>query len=291
MSAPSPEALIEAAEAELNAEVAKGAETPDKAQESPADGKDEAGEDWEAQAARMGWKADFRGAGAVDAETFVKRGREILPFVQANNKALEKALKEARDETKALRKTFSDFQEHHTQTAQREYKRAMADLSARQAVAVENNDAKAVADITDEISDLKADMKAAPKTQADPNAAFNEAFETWKPDNAWFDSDKAMRAYAVELFGDYADHVPYARRLTEVTKAVKAEFPHKFAPATNPNRDLPGAVEGQGGPRGPRGKSYSDLPPDAKAMCDSFIKDIKGFTKEQFVKDYFGDAK
>jgi hypothetical protein len=46
-------------------------------------------------------------------------------------------------------------------------------------------------------------------------------------------------------------------------------------------------VEGGGSPPSPGGKSYSDLPPDAKAMCDDFVKRVPGFTRDRYVKDYF----
>jgi hypothetical protein len=37
------------------------------------------------------------------------------------------------------------------------------------------------------------------------------------------------------------------------------------------------------------GKSYAALPDDAKKACDRFVK--QGLmTKEQYIKDYFGEA-
>lgn len=267
----------------------KPADTPAKAPESAADGQSEPARDFTAEAKAQGWTPETEYHGKrpwVDAETFVRRGEELAPFLQANNKALEKALKERDAELKAIRKTLEEFGEHHSKTEERAYKRVLAELTTRQAEAVENNDVTAVRAITEEISDLKAEAKAAPKVQpADPNADFNAAYGPWLEANAWFETDKAMKAYATTLYGDFAEHVPPDRRLAEITKAVKAEFPHKF---TNPNRDLPGTVEGApNGGRPPRGKSYSDLPPEAKAICDDFVKSIKGFTRERYVKDYF----
>src|SRR5687768_16654653 len=53
----------------------------------------------EDKARRMGWRprAEYGGDPTrwVDAETFVRRGDEILPFVQANNRKLEQALGKA----------------------------------------------------------------------------------------------------------------------------------------------------------------------------------------------------
>jgi hypothetical protein len=63
---------------------------------------------------------------------------------------------------------------------------------------------------------------------------------------------------------------------------VKAKFPDKFE---NPRRKA--AMHEGGGARGEskRGKSYANLPADAKATCDRFVK--KGLmTKEAYVDAY-----
>ena len=74
--------------------------------------------------------------------------------------------------------------------------------------------------------------------------------------------------------------------LKEVERQLKEEFPHKFQ---NQRQNAPAAVHGgesKGGAK-PNGKGYRDLPPEAKQMCDSFVK--QGLlTKEQYVKDFFG---
>ena len=44
---------------------------------------------------------------------------------------------------------------------------------------------------------------------------------------------------------------------------------------------------GSGGLLVAEGKTYNDLPSDAKIECDRFVATIKGYTREKYVTDYF----
>lgn len=234
----------------------------------------------EDRALTMGWtpKAQFKGDPDkwVDAETFVKRGEEFLPFLKANNKRLEKELEK-------VQKTLAKFQDHHTKTEARAYERAMKDLKSELAAATAAGDADAVEKIADDIADLKADVTGKP---ADSVKHDNDVVETWVAQNEWYRTNDVMAAAAATIAAKLESQgvTDTAKQLAEVTRQIKAEFPHKF---TNPRRAEPGAVEGGGSPPRKAGKSYADLPPDAKKMCDDFVRDIKGFTREQYVKDFF----
>ena len=235
--------------------------------------------DIEVRARDMGWKGkdEFKGdeKDFIDASEFVRRSEEVLPIMRATNAKLEKKVQK-------LERTLEKFAEHHTKTEARAYARALSELEARQAEAVEANDVAAVRQITKEITDLEKD---AARGQNDDVGSDEDAFETWKSENAWFEKDAGLRAAAVgiaeEIKNDFRDPV---KQRAEVAKRIKATFPEKFA---NPRRAQAAAVEGA--ERGPRssGKTFNDLPSDAKAMCLSFEKDIKGFKREQYVKDYF----
>jgi hypothetical protein len=51
-----------------------------------------------------------------------------------------------------------------------------------------------------------------------------------------------------------------------------------------PNPANPGGNRGNGGPRG--AKTFADLPPNAKAMCDKWVKQGLIKTREDYVKAY-----
>ena len=63
------------------------------------------------------------------------------------------------------------------------------------------------------------------------------------------------------------------------------EYPDKFG---NPRREQASSVAepGSQAPRPKKGKTYDDLPPEAKAACDKFVRTIPGYKREDYVKEY-----
>lgn len=82
----------------------------------------------EDRAKEMGWRplSEFKGDESrfVDAETFVKKGEEVLPIIKANARKAEAELAD-------MRATFAEFKKYHSQTEQRAYQRAIRDLEER----------------------------------------------------------------------------------------------------------------------------------------------------------------
>jgi hypothetical protein len=157
----------------------------------------------------MGWtpKGQFKGDPEkwVDAETFVKRGEEFLPFLKANNKRLEQAHDRANAKIAALEKTLTAFAEHNTKTEQRAYERASRDIQARLDAAATLGDVQGVRDATDELVSLTreaaAPKPATPTPQNGPDAE-PEALTDWKAENPWFGKDAAMRGAAIEIVNE-----------------------------------------------------------------------------------------
>jgi len=249
------------------------------------------GPSMEDQALRMGWtpKEQFRGDPAkwVDAETFVKRGEEFLPFLKANNKRMERELEKANARMEAMDKALKNAVQHLSRADERAYKQAKADLERELETAAAAGDVEAVKAVTKDIADLE---KETVKPEAKPEkAGEHPALTAFKADNAWFEKDAALRGAAAgiadELIAkgmtDPDDYLP------EVAKRIRAEFPHKFE---NPNRSRPAAVEGAGGARRPAAKTYSDMPPEARQFCDELVRD-KITTREKYVADFFRDDK
>lgn len=246
--------------------------------------------DAEDRAMAMGWtpKGQFKGDPAkwVDAETFVKRGEEFLPFLKANNRRLEDALKRSETKLGKLEKTLETFADHHSKTEARMFERAVKEVQSRLDAAAESGDVQAVRDATDELVALNNDAATpAPKVTPEPEGE-PEQLTDWKAENPWFGRDAAMRGAAIEIVNELiAEGVnDLGKQLKEVDKRIRADFPHKFK---NPRREEPGAVEGGVGAPRVGGKTYADLPADAKKMCDEFVRDIKGFTREKYIRDYF----
>lgn len=252
--------------------------------------------DYDAEARAAGWKPkeDFSGPEDkwVDAETFVKRGEEWAPYVRANTKKLEEALKATREELKATKKTMAEFREYSTKAEQRAYDRALKELQDRQDRAVEEGDAAAVRAVTQEIADLAVEvrdssMKSQPQAENGMTPDYEEAVEAFKEANPWFETDEDMASWAVALDQKLAGQgMEDKARLKEIAKRARTVFPHKFE---NPARRQPSAVEGSTPPRRSSGRTYADLPADAKRTCDSFVKRIPGYTREDYLKNYQWD--
>lgn len=211
----------------------------------------------------------------VDAPGFVLKAAEILPHVN-------QALREAKSEIRDVKKTLASFAEHHNKTEQRAYERAFRDIQERLDASAAAGDVQGVRNATDELIELQKD---ASKPGADQNAGSPE-FAAWQDDNAWYGKDKPLSAAFDALCREVVEdgYTTPKAGLKEAMTRLKAEFPQKFE---NPARKQAPSVEGAGAPPRAKGKGYSDLPPDAKAMCDDFVKRVPGFSRDRYCKDFF----
>ena len=129
--------------------------------------------------------------------------------------------------------------------------------------------------------DLEAADEAAAEAAEPPDRA---VFDAFLADNPWFEDEPTMRGAALALAEQlHAEGLtePQAQ-LAEVARRIRTEFAHRFE---NPRRRQAAAVEGAPGARRSVRGTYADLPPEARAACDRFVK--QGLlTRDQFVKDY-----
>ena len=176
--------------------------------------------------------------------------------------------------------------DHHSKVEARALDRAVKELQARQRQAVASGDVESFEAVSKEIDDLRADAVAQqPKAPAQPPREFTEWVESG---NDWYTKDRAMNAAADAIGEDLKSMIPergYRAWLDAVGMRIRQEFPHKFS---NPARTAPTPVASAAvsAPRVSKGKTYHDLPADAKAACDRFIK--QGLIKDRatYVKHY-----
>ncbi len=252
------------------------------------DGEQGGERDFEAEARKLGWKSadEFQGdpAKLVDAKTFVERGEEMLPL-------LKRQLADAKKEQAQLKRTMRQFAEFHNKTEERAYARAMEDLQKRQDDAVEVGDVQAARKVTEDMRALEREVASKPKIELpddDDAAVLAEApakIQKWVEDSEWYFKDEGKTKYA-DLQSDMlikkhgALH-KFPGGLDAALKEIEARVDAKFS-------DRPPTVTNGVGNRAPAkgGKSYADLPAEAKRQCDRFVKTIPGFTKEAYVKDF-----
>lgn len=237
-----------------------------------------------AEAKRQGWvpQEDYNGPEDkwVDADTFVKKGKEINALLRKDNEFLKREVSE-------MKSTMMEFKKFHADTEKRAYERAMSDLREQKKEAISSGDGEKVLQIDDAIDELKTARKE--EKVAAPTQAIDPAFVAWQDDNRWFGKDTELTAEA-NLIGEVVKRqnptLIGTEFLDEVTKRVKRMYPEKF---TNANRNRPNPVEGSTAkPAGSRGKGFNDLPPEAKAACQKFEKQNL-VTREQYIKEYFGE--
>ncbi len=230
----------------------------------------------------MGWVPEDQYRGNkdnwVDAQAFVDKGMNDLPILRERVRAQAKEMEQ-------MNRDIEDFRRHHEETAQREYQKAMRDLQERERKSVEEGD-------TEAYDKLQKEKIAIAQQHRPAQPRENPVLTEWKNNSEWYGKDAEMTQYAESISDYVADKARREGRqnifgtkqfLEEVETEVKARFRDRFE---NPNRNEPPAVESGGRQRRSKtGRSYADLPADAKKACDRFVR--RGLTtREQYVQDY-----
>ena len=260
----------------------------------------------EEKARKFGWvpKEEFHGDVETwrDADEFVKRGDEILGYVRKDrDKALEKAQK-AEMEVQSLKQTMSEFKKFTDAAEERAFERALKELKADRAKAIELGDGNLVNEIDDEIDKVKEEKNSLRTVETKSNNAELAANQAMLED--WLASGNEVFAKDVEViemanaFSDVVRRDPKMRNvvgvdfLEEVAKRVKKALPDKFENLARTKAAVVGSSSDAGtGRSGTKKRSYADLPAQAKKACDDFVNTkIDGkplMTQEDYVKKYF----
>ena len=256
--------------------------------------------DFEAQAKQLGWvpKEQFRGDPErwVDAETFVKRGEEIMPILKHNNsrlqaevEALRGQLSEAQETIKASTEAIEALREYQTEATQLAVEKAKKDLRAQIAAAREAGNVEEELELTEqlqEVRDAERDVKNGPKPTPKPTAAPagtpaqstpHPDWVAWQKENPWFGTDRRrtalMVAEAEELRADPANKGLVGRAFFD--KAAE-----NVDAILNPRAAHSKVEDGQGSATPPAGKpgkkGYNDLPQEAKDMCERQAEKLVG---------------
>lgn len=255
----------------------------EQGEESPSDTEQKAREaGWRPQEE---WQGDT--AGWMDAEEFIARNDRLQDRADGVAKAEIGRLTKQVGE---LNSTIETFAEHHRKVEERAYERARTELKAKQREAVAEGDEAAFDAAAGEIDNLEAEAKAAAKEgpTADKAAPPDPEFTAWLAVNAWY--DPKSDAFNPEMSA-FAERIAPTMQRTGLSGRAYydriAEEVKKKSADSEPPRRRAAAVEAGGGERfNGKGPTYRDLPAEAKAACDDFVK--QGLlTKDQYLKDYF----
>jgi len=260
----------------------------------------------ESEARAQGWvaKEEFRGSETdwVDAETFVRRGREIMPILRKNNEKLLKELQEAKkaaEEARSAAREFKEFQKEQFERKTYELEEQLQQLKQAKREAINQGEGDRAVAIDDAMDSLKEEKevarqelkKAEEAAKAPPQVTQEPELNEWLERNAWFGKDTRLTGMANGLGAELRKENPNLvgkAFLEKLDQELAEVMPEKFGKKRTPN-PMDGAPNGTSRPAKAGGKkSYDNLPPEAKAACDRFVKQ-KLMTKEDYVRDYDWD--
>jgi len=267
----------------------------------------------QAEAAAAGWKdpTNYKGPEDrfIDADQFLKNRDALKPIWKTEKAALEAKVAQLtadRDTIAAtleeVKSSVEEIEARYTVETQKRVENARKDLKAQIREAAEADDIKLVVKLTDALDDLDESVAAAkaeeikakrqPPEKKDP-PIHPEAVE-WMAENKWFETDAKKRT----LFLSYSQ-ILRAEGETAVNRAffdkvvarMEGEQGGKRTERFSEGKN--GTGEGGGGKRS--GKTFDDLPKDAKDACDADGKKFigKGAYKDQkawrdfYTKTYF----
>lgn len=246
----------------------------------------------EQEARTLGWvpAEEFKGDPNrwVDAETFVERGHTVMPILRKNNERLETLVKQQAEELNKMKNMFNASQESitelqkvHADATKAAVAKARAEVMAELKEAKRDGDVDREIALTEELQELKNRQveidKPAPAPAAQPQQQeVHPDFQAWMNDNPWFGTDqrKTQKAMGIAqiLRADPENDGLQGRAFFD---RVLAEMEGRSAPRPDKvGGARPSGTGGGGGPVG--GKSFADLPADAKAACDNQGKKLVG---------------
>ena len=147
----------------------------------------------------------------------------------------------------------------------------------------------AMDDLKEQRIEAKEELKAAEeKAKEVPQVTADPVLNAWMDKNDWFGKDTRMTGVANGLGVELRRENPGLNGqafLDKLDAELQEMFPEKYGKKRTPN-PMEGSPNGTARPTVSSGKkSYGNLPPEAKAACDKFVK--QGLmTKEAYVAEY-----
>jgi hypothetical protein len=270
-------------------------------------------EENEAKAKQMGWvpKEDFRGDESkwVDADEFVERGEQIMPILKKNNERLlaennetKRQLEELRALHRNSQEAIDELKKFHSADTQRQVDKAKKELLAGIKQAKRDGDVDVEEDLRQELEELKgAEKGAQEKTAAlppPPQPVVDPDFISWRGENDWFEKDMKrtalMMGIATEIRNDPANNGLRGRAFYDKASREADAILNPSGRKTSKLEE--GGSRGDNGSAGPKGKSFSDLPSEAREVCKrqtpKLVGEGRAFKTEKewqahYVEQYF----
>jgi hypothetical protein len=272
-------------------------------------------EDVESAARKLGWSPREKWRGKpeefVEAEEFLRRGREVLPIVRSQvdqTRAENERLKQELANTRAdFDRRFKTNERMTQRMLEQQRAQIVSEFEAQKRDAVAKGDVAAFDRVTRQeqatytkmAEEAKEAAPPAPHAPAHQDVDPPKEVQDWAGRNQWFFQDRAMAMEAEALHIAFQrDHpgLGLAENLDRVTETMKQRYPQKFgiSPPSGRERGF-SAVEGTSSGRGAsntRERGWKDLPAEARGACNQLIESghLKGDAKkvqEDYARTYW----
>lgn len=248
-----------------------------------------------AEATALGWsdKDKWRGSAEswVDAKTFLEKGRPVLAVLKQTNASLRGELEQSRAKMSSLESSLqaanasiAALQEAHDADVKEQVEAARRELREEIARASREGDHEALASATEKMVDLNAAAKEAEKKDDDKSgkgdkgdkdgkdgAKLDPAFIAWAANNTEWLADPAnvalstVAGHKLRSNGDTSKGAEFLDKVAaEVDKMLGRTGRAQAGKVSGGN----GGTGRGGNTGGGGGKTYADLPAEAKAVCD-----------------------
>lgn len=270
----------------------------------------------EQRAVETGWRPLTEWTGApdrwVDAETWVRRGEEMLPILKANNRKLEQELARTRSEISQLVQSVQEGQEsikalkeYHDEDVRRQVGLARERLKADLIRARKDDDIDGEVEAQAALTRLEGVQAEPPQRKEEPPKQHPD-FPAWHGENPWYGINHEATGFAMGVAQSLQGRGLTGRVfLDKITERVAEKFPDLFpgrntqgsSTSGSDNRGDFSKVEGSRiGSIRPNGRSYADLPQDARDACERMSGRLVGKTRAfktvdewraEYVRKYF----
>ncbi len=238
----------------------------------------------EQRAIDQGWNPDWEGP-----EDQKRSAREYL-----DRGELLSSLKAQSTEVKELRKMVQGLSEHNRKVYESGYERALNDLRAQKAKAVDDSDGALVVKLDEAIDQTREALRTVKQAPSSAPAVVEEtqAFKDFKKANPVYVTSEKFKEWAHGAAISYAKRTPDATEegvYEYISERARKEYPEHYGRRGPPSPDGEGRQSSAKAAPAKGGQAFeklmADLPEDQANVARGMIK--RGLmTKEKYVEDY-----
>lgn len=244
----------------------------------------------EADARLAGWVPENEWRGAPEKwkpiDEYLQLVESQLPMARAANRRLTESNQELSRRIKSqetaiagMQESLQALQEFHSTDTKRKVKEAREKLLGELKTARAAGDVDAELEIVDALTQADGEDSTSPTKTTPAVVSPTPEWKAWEDANPKFHEDKIWRGVCIGMAENMRldskwSHLQGRAFFDAVTRQTDAWFAQRTVTPSRVDKTEAGGGGGSGGGSGstPKGKGYSQLPPDAKAQCDKDAK-------------------